>query len=69
MVFNDADFQLRPDLKMDDIAEWDSFNHINLMIAIESEFGIEFDSDELGKLTSVADIGAAVQNRLASAGQ
>ena len=41
---------------MGDTPQWDSFVHINLIIAIESEFGIEFDSAEIGNLLSVSQI-------------
>ncbi len=34
------------------IAGWDSVNHIQLCLAVEAEFGIEFDPDELAVLNS-----------------
>ena len=35
------------------ISQWDSMNMINLMMALESEFGITLDVDEAAELRSV----------------
>lgn len=35
---------------------WDSLKHIELIMAIEQEFGIRFDSAEVPALTSVGSI-------------
>lgn len=32
---------------------WDSIHHIQLVIAIEAEFGIQFSAEEIGELNSV----------------
>jgi acyl carrier protein len=34
------------------IEGWDSVNHIQLILALESEFGIQFDPDEIAELNS-----------------
>jgi acyl carrier protein len=36
------------------IAEWDSVRHLQLMLAIEEEFGIQFDTDELVSLRTLS---------------
>jgi acyl carrier protein len=36
-----------------DIDDWDSLNHINLVVAIESELSIKFDLEELYFLKNV----------------
>lgn len=45
------------------IAEWDSIGHLNLMLALEAEFGLEFSPDEMAALTSVG----AIRRRLTGA--
>ena len=40
------------------IGEWDSVAHMRLILAIESEFGVSFDPDEIAGLTSVSAIQA-----------
>jgi acyl carrier protein len=68
-AFDDPDFEMAPAVRMGDIEVWDSFNHINLMLGIESEFGVEFDSDEIGTLLSVGEIFEALERRLGAVGQ
>ena len=62
-------FEFDPSITMDDIESWDSFNHINLMLAIEAEFGVEFDSDQIGTLLSAGQISDALEQRLSTAGR
>jgi acyl carrier protein len=61
---NDPSFQMELGLKKGDVEGWDSFAHINLMLGIEAEFGVEFDSDEIASLLSVGQILAALNRRL-----
>ena len=42
------------------IPGWDSVNHVNLILAIEAEFGVQFDPGEIPDLVSVRQI----RNRL-----
>ena len=39
-------------LKYQDIKEWDSVGHMNLMVVIEDEFGIEMDIDDITDFSS-----------------
>lgn len=43
----------------DDVESWDSFAHLNLMVAIEDEFDIELDPEQAGGL---GDLGALVEH-------
>ena len=63
-TLNDPSFQMEFSLKMGDVETWDSFAHINLMLGIEGEFGVEFDSDEIASLLSVGQILAALKRRI-----
>ena len=55
------DVLTRPDLTIvaestpQSVPGWDSFNHVNLIIAIEEEFEIVFTTREIGTLTSVGE--------------
>ena len=41
---------------MDDVANWDSLTHMNLIVAIEDEFGIEISGDDIAEMTSFESI-------------
>lgn len=44
------------DLSYSSIPEWDSLNHVNLMLALESNYGVTIDEDVMVELTSVRAI-------------
>ena len=56
-IFDEDDMVIEDKTNSDDIEEWDSLNHINLVSAIEKEFKIKF---ALGELMTLKDVGAMV---------
>jgi citrate synthase len=54
-------------LEYGSIPEWDSLNHVNLMLALESAHGVEIDEDLMVELSSVAAIREFVQKNGADA--
>ena len=50
-----------------DLSNWDSVRHMNVVLALENEFEIEFTDAELPTLTSVPQLVAAVERRLTAA--
>jgi acyl carrier protein len=63
-IFNIPDLALRDDLTAADVPGWDSFNHVNLVIAIEMEFGVTFTTDEISALQNVGDMKRLLQQKL-----
>lgn len=57
-VFGDRHAQVTDADSFETIPEWDSVAHINLILALEAEFGVEFDPGEIAELTTVAEIRA-----------
>ena len=45
------------------IAEWDSVRHLQLMLALEEEFAVEFDMDELVTMRSLPMIEARLRSQ------
>ena len=43
VLFNRPDLELNDNLTAKDVPGWDSFNHVNLIINIEEEFGVNSD--------------------------
>lgn len=56
--------EVTPDTSMGNPPAWDSFGHMQLVAAIEQEFGIAFPSYKLSELSSVQAISAAVAELL-----
>ncbi len=56
-IFDDQDLVIEASTSSNDIEDWDSLNHINLVVAIEKEFKIKFNFSELSGLK---DVGAMI---------
>ena len=56
-IFDEDDLIVRDSTNSDEIEDWDSLNHINLVSAIEQEFKIKF---ALGELMTLKDVGAMI---------
>lgn len=41
------------DLTSESLESWDSFRHLQLILALEAEYGIQFDPQRVADLTSV----------------
>jgi len=55
-IFQVPEDDITPELKQEDLENWDSLQHLNLMLALEQEFGVTLDVDDLNTLTSVPAI-------------
>lgn len=60
----DDDFVLSEDMSADDIEEWDSLSHIQLMVAIEKTFGIKFTAKEILGWEDVHDCVDSIEAKL-----
>jgi len=56
-IFDDDELKIEESTNSSNIDDWDSINHINLVVAIESELNIKFNLDELSTLK---DVGAMI---------
>jgi acyl carrier protein len=46
--------EISPDVSRKNFATWDSLKHMNLMLALEDEFQIEFSDREIAEIDSLA---------------
>ena len=56
-VFDDETIKVNDSTMADDIEDWDSLEHINLVVAVEKCFGIKFT---MGEVTGMKNVGAMV---------
>ncbi|MDO4529487.1 MAG: acyl carrier protein, partial [Lachnospiraceae bacterium] len=57
-IFDDEDIVVTPETNSDSIEDWDSLEHINLVVAIEKAFDLKFSMDEV---TGMKDVGEMVE--------
>jgi acyl carrier protein len=55
-LFADDGIVLRPETTAADIDGWDSFNNLNIMVAVETRFGIKMTSTEVENLKNIGDL-------------
>ncbi len=48
-----------------ELSDWDSVRHMNVVLALENDFGIEFEDAELPTLTSLPLLVAAIEKHTA----
>jgi acyl carrier protein len=69
-IFRDVlardDLELRPELNAHEVPEWDSFAHVNIIVATEAKFGVKFMTAELERLRNVGEFAALLERKLAA---
>ena len=55
-VFEEDAAKLTPNLKREDFERWDSLGMLTLIAALDEQFSIVLNEDEMGKLTSINSI-------------
>jgi acyl carrier protein len=56
-VFDDEAITVKDSTTADDVEDWDSLEHINLIVAMEDEFGMKFT---MGEVTGMKNVGEAI---------
>jgi len=56
-VFDDESIEVTDTTTADDIEDWDSLEHINLVAAVEKEFKIKFS---MGQIVSMKNVGEMI---------
>jgi len=58
---------LTPSTSAEDVPEWDSMNHIFLVVEIERTFGVKFLTAEMEELRNVDDLVHLIRSKLPKA--
>lgn len=53
--------QITPELAFGDLPQWDSMGHMEVMMALEAQYGIEINAETIGALTSISAICSYIQ--------
>ena len=68
-IFDDDTLTLTPEMTAADVPEWDSFNHINLIVAVEARLKIKFQTAELESMNSVGHLVKVIEQKLSAQGR
>ena len=63
-VFDDEDLIITDNTNSDDIEDWDSLEHISLIISMEKEFDMKFDIKEVNKLENVGQMVDMIKSKM-----
>lgn len=55
-IFARDDIVLNASTSAKDVAGWDSFRHIEILVAVEERFGIRFRTRDLDRLRNAGDL-------------
>lgn len=60
------DFTMEDNMTASEVPNWDSLNHINIILAIEKEFRIKFKGAEILKIKNIGELQGLVDSKMAS---
>ena len=63
-VFDDETIVITDETTADDIEDWDSLEHINLIVAVEQAFSIKFNMNEVTSMKNVGEMVDIILSRL-----
>lgn len=55
-VFDDNNIHVTDTTTANDIEDWDSLEHINLVVAIEKHFGVKFNMKQVTSMKNVGEM-------------
>ena len=63
-VFEVPSGQMTTSSSSENIENWDSVRHLNLVLALEQEFSLQFEPEEIDEMTEVGAIVAVLGRKL-----
>ena len=62
-VFDDDSIELTPETTANEIDDWDSIEHVNLIAAVEDAFGMRFQMREVSGMKNVGEMVQIIESR------
>ena len=63
-VFDDDTLIIVDETNSEDIEDWDSLEHINLVVAMEKRFNMKFNIKEVGQLKNVGEMADLIMSKM-----
>jgi acyl carrier protein len=63
-VLQDENLVIGPMTTAEDVKGWDSATHVNLVLAIEMELNVVFNTGEIDEMRTVGDLVDAIERKL-----
>ncbi len=60
----EEDIEIYDEMTAEDVEDWDSLTHIQLVVAIEKEFNVKFTTDEVLELKNVGEFITLLKKKL-----
>ena len=58
------DFEMQDETTADQVPGWDSLNHINVILAVEKEYGLKFKGLEILKVKNIGELQKLIDSKL-----
>ncbi len=63
-IIDNPSLSLSESTTADEVNDWDSINHVKLLIGLESDLGFRFETDEVSGLRKVGDLIDLIERKL-----
>lgn len=63
-VFQVPTVQIDPSTSPETLESWDSVQHLNLVLALEQQFGVQFEPSEMEMMTNIGAVTELLQSKL-----
>lgn len=61
-IFDDPSLEISSEFSQENCSEWDSVASVQLVLAVEQEFGMRFSTESVAGIKSVADLQRLLPN-------